>query len=287
MSHVVSCVFSEFNWRLNMFTPRNARVRKFALALIILPAITSFAFAQPKRPVGRKPADAPTPPSGPKPATMQGALDEKLKFVVDKTSKRNAVSFISKTSVETINGKTKDITGEITLNPAKLDSIEGKFTVPWKSLDTGKPRMNEHMMTSPWVNAEAHPDIVFTITKMEDLKAVGKTGKSVSAKFVGKFAMNGEERDASIPVKMTWFGSPKDKEGLGLQSVKGKFKINLSDYKIVGRDVGKKVAATLEIDVSVVVRRADTMEEDDGEEEPKPDKGMVGRPSKPKPSPNS
>ena len=128
---------------------------------------------------------------------------------------------------------------------------------------------------------------MFTITKMEDLKAVGKTGKSVSAKFVGKFAMNGEERDASIPVKMTWFGSPKDKEGLGLQSVKGKFKINLSDYKIVGRDVGKKVAATLEIDVSVVVRRADTMEEDDGEEEPKPDKGMVGRPSKPKPSPNS
>lgn len=216
---------------------------------------------------------------------MEGALDEKLKFVVDKSSKRNAVSFISKTSVETINGKTKDITGEITLNPAKLDSIEGKFVVPWKSLDTGKPMMNKHMTSAPWVDAESHPEIVFTITKMEDLKAAGKNGKSVSANFVGKMAMNGVEKDVSIPVVMTWFGSPKDKEGIGIKSVKGKFRVNLSDYKIVGRDVGKKVAATEEIDVSVVVRRADTMEEDDEAGKEKPDKGMVGRPGRSKPPP--
>lgn len=273
-----------------MFAPTMARVRKFALALLILPAIASFALAQPgprKRPAGAQPP-AVTPPSGPKPATMEGALDEKLKFVVDRKSKRNSVSFISKTSVETIKGKTTNITGEITLNPAKLDSIEGKFTVPWKSLDTGKPRMNDHMMTKPWVDAESHPDIVFTITAMEDLKASGKTGKSVSAKFKGKMAMNGEERDVSIPVVMTWFGSPTDKEGIGIKSVKGKFKVNLSDYKIAGRDVGKKVAATEEIDVSVVVRRADTMEDDEeSADEEKPDKDMAGRSGKPKPAPNS
>jgi len=251
-----------------MFTPISPRVRNIALGLLVLPAIASFALAQPgprgggprNRPAGVQPV---TPPTGPKPATMDGALDEKLKFVVDRKSKRNSVSFISKTSVETIKGKTTDITGEITLNPAKLDAIEGKFTVPWKSLDTGKPRMNDHMMTKPWVDAASHPEIVFTITGMEDLKASGKTGKSVSAKFKGKMAMNGEERDVSIPVVMTWFGSPTDKEGIGIKSLKGKFKVNLSDYKIAGRDVGKKVAATEEIDVSVVVRRADTMEEEE------------------------
>lgn len=262
-----------------MFTPLSPRVRKFALGLLILPAIASFAIAQPgprKRPAGAQPP-AVTPPTGPKPAKMEGALDEKLKFVVDKTSKRNSVSFVSKTTAETIKGKTTDISGEITLNPAKLDSIEGKFTVPWKSLDTGKPRMNEHMMTKPWVDAESHPEIVFTITAMEDLKATGKTGKSVSAKFKGKMAMNGVERDVSIPVVLTWFGSPADKEGIGIKSVKGKFKVNLSEYKITGREVGKKVAATEEIDVSVVVRRADTMEENAEEaSEEKPNKNMQG-----------
>lgn len=275
-----------------MFASATPRVRNFALGLLILPALATFALAQPgrgggsnrNRPAGEKP---PATPTGPKPATMQGALDEKLKFVVDRKSKVNSVNFISKTSVETINGKTKDITGEITLNPAKLDAIEGKFTVPWKSLDTGKPGMNKHMTAAPWVDAEANPDIVFTITKMEDLKAAGKTGKSVSAKFVGKLALNGVERDASIPVVMTWFGEPKEKEGLGIKSVKGKFKVNLSDYKIVGREVGKKVAATMEINVAVVTRRADTMEDDDETAEEKPEKDMAGRGGKPKPAPNS
>jgi len=252
------------------------------VALVVSLAFASTALAQRQRPAGNRPPPAkPVAPAGPKAATMEGALDEKIKFEVDKKSKRNSIVFTSKTSVESFKGTSKEITGTLTLNPAKLDAIEGSFTVPWKSLDTGKAGRNQHMLEAPWVDSASHPDIVFTITALEDLKAAGTKGTSVSSKFVGKMAMNGVEKDVKIPVTMTWFGSPKDKEGLGLQST---FKINLADYKIVGKGIGKGVAATQELKVSVVVRREGSMEEED--EASKPEK-TTARPSKPKPPPNS
>jgi len=268
-------------WRMTVFTPLSATSRRATLALALTLAFSTTAMAQRQRPAGNKPpAEPKAPPTGPKPATMDGALDEKIKFAVDKKSKRNSVVFTSKTSTETFKGTTKAITGDITLNPAKLDGIEGSFTVPWKSIDTGKPGRNEHMLSAPWIDSATHPDIVFTISGLEDLKAAGKTGKSVKGKFAGKMAMNGEERDVKIPFTMTWFGEPKEKEGLGIKST---FKINLSDYKIAGRGIGKGVAATQALEVSVVVRRASTMEEDDESEEPT----TTAKPSKPKPPPNS
>lgn len=262
-----------------MFTLLSSGNRRAILALVVSLSFVSTAAAQRQRPAGNKPPEPKAPPTGPKPATMEGALDEEIKFAVDKKSKRNSVVFTSKTSAETFKGRSKAINGEITLNPAKLDKVEGKFTVAWKSLDTGKPMRNQHMFESPWVDTAEHPDIVFTITGMEELKAAGKTGKSVKGKFVGKMAMNGEERDAQIPFTMTWFGSPKEKEGLGIKS---SFKVNLSDYKISGKGVGQKVAATQALEVSVVVRRASTMED-----EPENPAETTAKPSKPKPPPNS
>ncbi|MEK6642710.1 MAG: YceI family protein [Planctomycetota bacterium] len=177
--------------------------------------------------------------------------NEKAHFEIDSASKRNVIKFESKAPKETIEGKVTKIEGSLDFNPRKLDAIEGKFTIDWKDVDTGNKTRNEHMMSAPWIDAKSNPQIVFTVTGIENLSAKVKPIKSIKADLVGKMALNGKEKEMKIPVTLSYLettGTPKKgeapKEGLGIRA--GKFKLALADFDIKGRGVGDKVAAELD-----------------------------------------
>ncbi len=177
--------------------------------------------------------------------------DEKAHFEVEPASKRNVMKFESKAPKETIESKVNKVSGSLDFNPRKMDAIEGKFSVAWKDVDTGNPMRNGHMMHPPWIDASKYPDVVFTVTGIENLTCKEKPIKTINATLVGKMAMNGKEKEMKIPVTLSYLESsstPKKSEAprdmLGIRTKK--FKVALADFDIKGKGVGEKVATEQE-----------------------------------------
>jgi polyisoprenoid-binding protein YceI len=188
-------------------------------------------------------------PENKEPVVFAVGPDAKSHFEIEASSKRNMIKFESKAPKETIEGKVTVVKGSLDFNPRKMDSIEGTFTVAWKDVDTGNKMRNSHLMSKPWVDATAYPEIVFTVTGIENLTAKVKPVKTIKAELVGKMAMNGQEKETKIPVTLSYLESqstPKKGESprdmLGIKA--GKFKIALADFDIKGKAgaVGTSVA---------------------------------------------
>ena len=253
----------------------------FVICIPVLAA--SIAVAQPK--TGKSPNNPKgggiTAPN--KNPSLAGGPDERIKFEVDPASKRNEIVFNNKIAGHPFKGKSSKCTGNLALNPAKLDGADGQFTVAWTSIDTGNPMRNQHMQSAPWIEAAAHPDIVFTITGLEQVKSAGQAGKAVKGNLVGKLALNGVEKEVKIPATIAIVNATSaDKEKIGL-GIKASFKVALADYKIEGKGLGDKVARSQEITVSLSLRRAGEKSADEaseGETKPKPKKPEAKKPEK-------
>ncbi len=170
-------------------------------------------------------------------------------FSVSTKSKPN-VGLISKAPGETFKATSKVVKGTLTLDPSKLDSASGEFRVPFKNLDTGKKMMNQHMLSSRWMDADKYPDAVFTVSGIDKVKA----GPSVvKANLTGTMAMHGKEKEISIPVTLVYV---KDKAEGGTHDtlkINATFKVALADYDIKDPAVGNKVAENMLMTVSVTM----------------------------------
>ena len=227
----------------------------FLLAALPLLVPVPVAFGQPMPGgMGKKEEPKNTPKQG-----FAVAPNEITEFVLDPKSKRNQVVFLSKAPKETIKGTTRTVAGQLKGNLYSLMDIAGTFEVAWKDLDTGDKTRNEHMMAAPWVDAASHPKIVFTLTSIEPDGKQSKRGKIIKGTLLGKMAMNGREREMSIPATLAYLPAKKSKSGkktAARVSIKAKFDVDLAGFDI-GRDrVGEKVAKTQNITVSLVMRPA-------------------------------
>lgn len=187
-------------------------------------------------------------------------------YEIDMGAEGNEVTFTSNIPGHLIVGKTTQIAGSMDANPHVLKDAKGTFSVSWSTLDTGKPQMNEHMTSPPWVDAGAHPDIVFTMDGMTGIRAGDKRGAKLRCILTGTFALNGGEKKLKIPATLEYVAPPptgknkpmKDegdsasgdlpKEGI---RIKANFSLGLADFGISGKAVGDKVAAKQKIAVSL------------------------------------
>ncbi len=192
-------------------------------------------------------------------------------YEVDPDSSRNRVTFTSKAPRETIVGTTTTVIGHFDLKPRKLAKAKGRFAVQWKSLDTGHPMKNQHMLAAPWVDAAQYPRIEFTLSGIEKVKRKSKSGKSVKVQLIGTMAMNGAEKEMRIPATLVYVKpkksdkSDKVTEGIGIRC---SFTVALADFNIKGRGVGLAVAAKQKIKVSLFVKRSLKTTDDDKKDEP-------------------
>ena len=122
-------------------------------------------------------------------------------------------------------------------DPVKLTNSKLSFKIEVASINTGNGLQNKHARGEEWFNADKHPFIEFTSTKIE------KTTEGYKA--IGKLQMHGVSKEVSIPFTFT----KKGNNGTFI----AKFSVDRSDYQIGKKNSG--VAETLKITANIPVTK--------------------------------
>jgi len=186
------------------------------------------------------------------PAFGEGFKDARAGEATFEVSKKGkpSVTFTSKAPGETFKGTGKEMSGSLTLDPSKLDAATGEFAVPFKSIDTGIGGRNKHMLSARWIDAGQYPDAVFTVEGIEKVKP---GTSSVKASLKGTMKIHGQEKATSVPVTLVYVKDKKDGGTKDTLAIKATFPVKLSDYGISDPAVGKKVAETMRLAVTVTL----------------------------------
>ena len=143
----------------------------------------------------------------------------------------NSVEFVSKAPMETVIGKTGQVTGHVVLDPAALaDSIEISATVSLATLDTGIELRNQHMRENH-LETDKFPAATFEGARVvAGAGAALAAGKTQPVEIEGDFQVHGVTKTIRVPVDLTWTPASGDRPE-SLRSV-ARFNVKLSDYGI-------------------------------------------------------
>lgn len=220
------------------------RVRRVPVAV----ACTAMLLVSPcvHQAVAEGAADNPTPPAG---------LPADAKVYRTLHHREAQVTFTSEAPLERIVGKSNEVTGYAaqgpTDNPAKL--VSAKWSLPVKSLATGLPLRDEHIGARDWLDAEAHPDITFTLTAVEDIREVkrGDGFSTWSCTLVGTMTMRGVSRELKVAdTRLTFMAASERTAAIApgdLCFLKCDYSVKLSDFGVKNSDVPSKVSDTVAI----------------------------------------
>lgn len=138
----------------------------------------------------------------------------------------NFVEFVSKAPVETVTGKTQQITGRIDADPSALgDSIEVVIEVDLASLDTGIGLRNRHMRENH-LHTDRYPKAVFRGGRISGAShQTVETGRATTFRIAGDFELHGVRRRIEAPVEATL------RPDGSLRAVV-RFEVRLPDYDI-------------------------------------------------------
>ena len=147
-------------------------------------------------------------------------------FNIEPGKDKNLLVVTSKATLETFQGKTKQVSGSLSFDPADLgDSVTVRVEVDLASLDTGIPMRNKHMRENH-LETKTYPKAVFEGGRI--LEASGHTlnpGETVHLRLSGRFALHGVTRTIEVPVEAVRVTD-------GTLQVTTQFDVPLADYKI-------------------------------------------------------
>jgi polyisoprenoid-binding protein YceI len=167
----------------------------------------------------------------------------------------NAIQFHLDSVLEPISGTAGGVTGTVSFDPANPAATTGKIVVATSSLTVSNSMMTDHLRGEQWLNAAANPEIVFELTKLDNVKS---TGNDTSATATGKFTLKGVTKDITVPVKLTYlansYGKRLNKPELGgdLLVVRGEFTITRGDYGIQPGKNEDKVNTEIKLTLAIV-----------------------------------
>lgn len=157
-------------------------------------------------------------------------------FYVNDEMKKDVVSFTSKAPLETIVGRTGDITGYVTVD---LDNVgegaKGRFEVDLASVKTGIALRDQHMREQ-YLETDKYPKAVFELTKVvstDNSKLLD--GKATQLMLEGNFSVHGVTKLIQIPATVTYMKeseATKSRLPGDLLHIEAAFTIMLSDYSI-------------------------------------------------------
>jgi polyisoprenoid-binding protein YceI len=150
--------------------------------------------------------------------------------------------WLSDAPVEKIQGTAKGATGTFTTQAGDISKTTGTVTVPVGTMETGNGLRDKHLKGPDWLDAKAHPDIVFTIEGVDKVTTETKGDVKIARGMArGKIKIHGKEKAISVPITAKVKG--------GKVKIDMKFEVALADYAIEGSRgaVGKKVGETISI----------------------------------------
>jgi polyisoprenoid-binding protein YceI len=137
----------------------------------------------------------------------------------------NLVKFESSATLESFEGKTSNVWGRVTLDPAALGShLEIEVEVDLRSLDTGIELRNRHMRENH-LETERFPTARFEGADI--VEGAGSSlapGATVAIVVEGNFDLHGVTKTVRIPLELTH-------DGTNLR-IAGRFPVALSDHEI-------------------------------------------------------
>jgi polyisoprenoid-binding protein YceI len=143
--------------------------------------------------------------------------------------KPNLVVFRSQATLETFEGKTRQVSGTVRANLGNLvDSVDVMVEVDLASLDTGIGLRNKHMREDHLQTGQ-YPKAVFLGKKLlEPSQPSIAPGEKVTCRIAGDFSLHGITRPVEVPVVASM---PAGSGRISLH-VLGRFDVKLSDYEI-------------------------------------------------------
>lgn len=136
------------------------------------------------------------------------------------------VVFTSKATMESFDGRTDQISGHLTCDPANLrQPVDLRMVVDLASLDTGIGLRNDHMCKNH-LETDTYPEAVFTGGTVGDGRAQSLAPDDpVDLTLVGTFDLHGVAREMTIPATVTMTAT-------GDLEVTADFQVKLSDHDI-------------------------------------------------------
>jgi polyisoprenoid-binding protein YceI len=149
-----------------------------------------------------------------------------IRFQILPGAAGNQVSFLSKAPLETVEGKTNQVSGSVVVDPADLAAgCEVEVTVDLASLDTGIGKRNQHMRENH-LETDRFPQAVFRADSLSGAPALLAAGAPVPFTLVGDFSLHGVTHRIAVPATVTLSA-----DGMAL-AVTAAFTVKLADYSI-------------------------------------------------------
>ena len=178
-------------------------------------------------------------------ALTASASAQSKTFKVD-GSGGSSIQFVSDAPLEKFTGKSTKLSGEITVDPEKIDKGKGEIKAETGSIKTNVALRDEHLAGENWLDAKKFPKSTFVITKISGpskLKPNDLTEVTVS----GKYTLHGVTKDVTAPAKVRY--TPGAKPSLRVQA---SFTVHLEDYKVsIPKIVSLKVSPDIVINVDL------------------------------------
>lgn len=164
----------------------------------------------------------------------------------------NNILFLLDAPLESINGSTTGISGQVTFDPEAPESLQGQITVDASTLRVGNPGMQKKMLGEEWLAVETWPEITFTLSEAQ---LVEQKGNQFVYDVQGSFELKGISKELSTQVTLTWLEDMLAKRGGGKEGhllvLRSDFSINRNDYDIKPGQYEDKVANEILIKMSI------------------------------------
>lgn len=195
------------------------------------------------------------------------------------------VTFISDAPVERVVGTSSAVVGYAVVaeDPASAAGplLAGAFRLPVASFETGIPLRNEHLRSSRWMDAGAHPDVHFVLSAFEGAtlaKQDDEKGFSTwDGNLVGALTIKGKTNEVSIPARVSLIdlGDNEMVRGGGKKlAIRCQYTVNLSDFEVAAGEmiIGTRMNDAIRIDQFLLMNpnnpdtRLEQMDEESGDD---------------------
>jgi polyisoprenoid-binding protein YceI len=144
-----------------------------------------------------------------------------------------------------VQGHFSDFKGELSFDPADLETSSVSFTIQAASIKTDSDGRDKHLKSGDFFNAEKFPEMTFKST------SISKKGKGFIAK--GDFTIKGITKSIEVPFKLLGMGDHPSREGVVMIGIKSEFTINRNDYNVGTGDYIATTVISDEVTITVAL----------------------------------
>lgn len=165
----------------------------------------------------------------------------------------NNVAFKLDAPLEAIQGSGNGISGTVEFDPANPTAAKGRIVLATKSLQVPNPLMKEHMDGAQWMDVATHPEIVFELKSIRNLKT---SGDVTTGDAIGTLTIKGVSKELVTHVTATYL---KDKLAARTNGqMKGDLLVLRTSFEVFRTQYGinpgapqDKVADKIELSLSI------------------------------------